>query len=285
MPTFETPDGLTLYFEDTGAGTPILFVHEFGGDYRSWHLQVPALSQRFRCITFSARGFNPSAAPEDRTRYGQVHSTGDVLALMDHLGLERAHLVGTSMGSFTSLDFALTYPQRVLGVTLVGNSSGPRDETERTHYRETWVGHEIALRESQGGDGAVAVLEDDPAYLSFRKNDPENWGIYADNLRGQSAAGAVHVLSTVHWNRRSLFEDTARLSAFDRPVLLVTGDDDYYLVGETNAFLQELLPNATWHRFPATGHLVNIEQANAFNQLLGEFVGATGQGNPVPDGH
>jgi len=270
MPEFQSADDLTLYYEDAGAGAPILFVHEFGGDYRSWYRQVPVLSQTFRCITYSARGFLPSAVPEDRARYGQPHSTSDVLALMDHLGLERAHLVGTSMGSFTSLDFALTYPDRVLSVTLVGNSSGPRDEAERTHFRETWVGHEIALREARGGAGAV--LEDDPAYQSFQRNDPENWAIYADNLQGQSATGAVHVLSTLHWNRRSLFDDQARLKALDRPVLLITGDEDYYLVGETNAFLQDLLPDATWHRLPETGHLVNIERAAEFNQLLVEFV-------------
>ncbi|WP_170545482.1 alpha/beta fold hydrolase [Ruegeria arenilitoris] len=273
MPEFQSADGLTLFYEDTGAGAPILFVHEFGGDYRSWHRQVPVLSQSFRCIAYSARGFHPSAVPEDRAQYGQAQSTGDVLALMDHLELEAAHLVGTSMGSFTSLDFALTHSDRVLSVTLVGNSSGPRDDAERTHYRENWVGHEIALREARGGAGAVAVLEDDPAYQSFQNNDPESWAIYTDNLRGQSATGAVHVLSTLHWNRRSLFDDQARLQAFDRPVLLVTGDDDYYLVGETNAFLQDLLPDATWHRFPETGHLVNIERAAEFNQLLAKFVG------------
>lgn len=272
MPEFSSPDGITLYFEDTGVGVPILFVHEFGGDYRSWHRQLPVLSRKFRCITFSARGFHPSAIPSDRGSYGQVFSTADVLALMDHLGLAQAHLVGTSMGSFSSLDFALTYPERVLGVTLVGNSSGPRDEIERAHYRETWVGHEIERREMHGGNGAVEVLEGDPAYQSFRKTDPENWAIYAKNLRSQSVEGAIHVLSTVHWNRRSLFDDQQRLAAFDKPVLLVTGDDDYYLVGETNALLQDILPNATWHRFPGTGHLVNIEQAQAFNDLLAQFV-------------
>lgn len=272
MPEFSTADGVTLYYEDIGAGAPILFVHEFGGDYRSWHRQVPVLSQRHRCITYSARGFLPSEVPGDRSRYGQTFSTGDVLALMDHLGLARAHLVGTSMGSFTSLDFALTHPERVLSVTLVGNSSGPRDDAERAHYRETWIGHEIALRETRGGEGAVEVLEGDPAYQSFRKTDPENWNKYAENLRGQSVDGAIHVLSTVHWNRTSLFDDQARLAAFDRPVLLVTGDDDYYLVGETNAFLRDVLPDASWHRFPGTGHLVNIERAAEFNALLADHV-------------
>lgn len=275
MPAFQTADGISIYYEEAGTGTPIVFVHEFGGDYRSWHLQLAELSRSFRCITYSARGFLPSAVPQDRGQYGQSYSTSDLLALMDHLGLDQAHVVGTSMGSFTSLDFALNHPDRVASVTLVGNSSGPRDEKERIRYRREWVNHEANLREELGGDGAVSVLEDDPAYQSFQRNDSENWAIYATNLRNQSAEGAVHVLSTVHWNRRSLFQDEARLKAFEKPVLLVTGDEDYYLVGETNAFLKDTLPNSEWRRFPGTGHLVNIERAAEFNRRLTEFVRMT----------
>ncbi len=274
MPEFQTADGITLYYEETGTGSPIMFVHEFGGDQRSWHRQVPALSQSFRCITYCARGFLPSDVPNDRSRYGQAQSTSDLLALMDHLGIEQAHLVGTSMGSFTSLDFALKYPDRVTSLTLVGNSSGPRDEAEQIRYRQDWVGHEIRLREDQGGDGAVAVLEADPAYQSFQKNDPQGWATYAKNLRGQSPEGAVHVLSTLHWNRRSLFDEQTRLKALSKPVLLVTGDEDYYLVGETNDFLRRTLPDAKWHQFSGTGHLVNIERAAEFNSLLAELAGA-----------
>ncbi len=273
MPEFQTPDGISIYYEEAGSGAPIVFVHEFGGDYRSWHLQVAELSRSFRCIAYSARGFLPSAVPQDRSQYGQSYSTSDLLALMDHLGLDQAHVVGTSMGSFTSLDFALNHPDRTTSVTLVGNSSGPRDDAERTRYRQDWVSHEAKLREECGGNGAVAVLEEDPAYQSFQQNDPKNWAIYAENLRGQPPEGAVHVLSTVHWNRRSLFEDQARLKTFEKPVLLVTGNEDYYLVGETNAFLQDTLPDAVWHRLPGTGHLVNIERAAEFNRLLAEFAG------------
>lgn len=273
MARFETPDGVTLYFEEAGAGEPILFVHEFGGDYRSWYRQLSALSQRARCVAYSSRGFYPSAIPTNRDQYGQAQATGDLLALMDHLELDQAHLVGTSMGSFTSLDFALTHPDRVKSLTLVGNSSGPRDAAERTRYRQDWVGHEIRLREAQGGDGAVAVLQSDPAYRSLQRNDAQGWTRYADNLRGQSPEGAIHILSTLHWNRRSLFEDKARLMAYSQPVLLVTGDEDYYLVGETNTFLSDALPDATWHRFEGTGHLVNIERATEFNALLTEHIG------------
>ena len=272
MPTIQTEDGISLYYEDTGSGEPILFVHEFGGDYRSWAHQVPVFSRSYRCITFSARGFFPSSVPDDRSRYGQAWATADVLAVVSGLGLDSVHLVGTSMGSFTNLDFALNYPDYVRSLTLVGNSSGPRDEEEQEGYRRNWVGEEIRLRVKRSAEGAVAVLEKDPAYQSFQENEPAAWATYAENLRGQSVAGAIHILSTLHWNRRSVFDDESRLRALDKPVLLVTGDDDYYLVGETNAFLNRVLPNSTWHSFKGTGHLVNIEKTSEFNELLATFV-------------
>ena len=272
MATFKNDDEVAIYFEDSGTGVPVVFVHEFGGDYRSWYRQVPVLSQSYRCITFSARGFLPSDVPEDRSRYGQAHATGDLLALINHLGLDKVHLVGTSMGSFTSLDFALEHPERVQSLTLVGNSSGPRNDAERVSYRQGWVGHEIGLRQTEGAEGAVTVLRDDPAYQSFQDNDPDGWAMYANNLRGQSVTGAINVLATLHWDRRSLFDDQQRLKAFETSVLLLTGNEDYYLVAETNAFLNEVLPNATWRNFERTGHLVNLERASEFNTMLMQFI-------------
>jgi len=116
-------------------------------------------------------------------------------------------------------------------------------------------------------------LQADPAYQSFQKNDPQGWATYADNLRGQSVEGAINVLSTLHWNRRSLFDAAAKIRAFEKPVLLATGDEDYYLVEETNTFLSATLPDVKWRRFSGTGHLVNIERSRSFNALLVEFLG------------
>ena len=272
MPTLQTEDGISLYYEDTGSGNPILFIHEFGGDYRSWAHQVPVFSQAYRCITYSARGFLPSSVPDDRSQYGQVQATTDVLAVINHLDLTKVHLVGTSMGSFTCLDFSLKHPEHVLSVTLVGNSSGPRDEDERKEYRRVWIGEEVRLREAQGNNGAVAVLEKDPAYQSLQQNEPAAWFTYAENLRQQSVEGAIHILSTLHWNRHSLFDLEPKLRSFDKPVLLITGDDDHYLVAETNAYLNRVLPNSVWHNFEGTGHLVNIEKSAEFNGLLKNFI-------------
>ena len=268
MSEFTTADGIRIYYESKGSGSPILFVHEFGGDYRSWTRQVDALSSDHRCITYSARGFWPSDAPDDETRYGQTQASGDLVALMDHLQLDAAHLVGTSMGSFTSLDVALANPGRVHSLTLVGNSSGPRDAAERDHYRKTWIGEEVRLRETRGQAGAVEVLRQDPAYQSFQQQDPDGWAVYAANLEQQPVHSAIHILKTLHWHRISLFDRLDRIRAFSKPVLLVTGDEDYYLVGETNRLLERTLPHCNHLNFEQTGHLANIERSQRFNETL-----------------
>ncbi len=278
MTKFTVADEVQIFYETQGDGPPILFVHEFVGDYRSWAWQVGALKSDYQCITFSARGFWPSDVPDDEAYYGQSQSSSDVLALLDHLELEAVHLVGTSMGSFTSLDVALTHPERVLSLTLVGNSSGPRDACERDHYRLNWLEQEIRMRRAHGQAGAVDVLRRDSAYQSFQANDPKGWAIYASNLAQQPIHGAIHILKTLHWNRISLFSQEDRLRAFPKPVLLVNGAEDYYLVGETNSFLAQTLPHCNHLHFECTGHLANIERAPQFNAALISHIAQVGSG-------
>jgi len=99
MPTIKSADGTELYYEEAGAGTPIIFIHEFAGDYRTWEPQMRAFSRSHRCVTFSARGYPPSDVPTNASHYGQDIARGDVLAIMDALGVGKAHIVGHSMGA------------------------------------------------------------------------------------------------------------------------------------------------------------------------------------------
>ena len=112
MPTLTTDDGTSLYYEDTGTGTPVVFVHEFAGDSRSWEPQVRYLSRRYRCVTYCARGYPPSDVPDDSAAYSQDRARDDVLAVLDALAIERAHVVGLSMGGFATLHFGLAHPRR-----------------------------------------------------------------------------------------------------------------------------------------------------------------------------
>jgi alpha-beta hydrolase superfamily lysophospholipase len=103
MPKIQTSDGVNLYYEEAGTGTPIVFVHEFAGDYRTWEPQMRRFSRAYRCVTYSQRGYPPSDIPDDAARYGQDFARSDVIALMDALKIDKAHVFGHSMGAYTAL--------------------------------------------------------------------------------------------------------------------------------------------------------------------------------------
>ena len=103
MPTLTADDGVKLYYEETGSGIPIVFAHEFAGDYRSWEEQMRFFSRRHRCITYSARGYKPSDVSTDVKSYSYMHWVNDAVAVLDHLKIDKAHLIGLSMGGYTSL--------------------------------------------------------------------------------------------------------------------------------------------------------------------------------------
>src|SRR5271165_6218266 len=96
MPHATTQDGVKLYYEEAGSGAPILFVHEYAGDWRSWEPQMRFFARRHRCITFSFRGYPRSDAPESGALYGQDHAVADALCMLDHLDIPRGHIVGLS---------------------------------------------------------------------------------------------------------------------------------------------------------------------------------------------
>jgi len=132
MPHTTTDDGVNLYYEETGSGTPIVFVHEFAGDCRSWEPQVRHFSRRYRCVTYNARGYPPSDVPEDFERYSQARARDDIRCVLDALGIERAHIVGLSMGAFATLHFGFTYGARALSLTIAGGAYGAHP----AHYRD-----------------------------------------------------------------------------------------------------------------------------------------------------
>src|SRR3981189_3736618 len=108
-PFITADDGVQLYYEETGSGPPVLFVHEFAGDHRSWEPQVRHFSRRYHCIAYNSRGYPPSDVPADVDRYSQVRARDDIRSVMDAIGIERAHVVGNSMGGFAVLHFGIAY--------------------------------------------------------------------------------------------------------------------------------------------------------------------------------
>ena len=123
MPHLSADDGVKLYYEESGSGLPIVFVHEFAGDYRSWEPQVRYFSRRYRCITFNARGYPPSEVP-DGAKFSQDRARDDIRAVLDALKIDKAHIIGLSMGGFATLHFGFTYPQRARSLVIAGCGYG-----------------------------------------------------------------------------------------------------------------------------------------------------------------
>ena len=120
MPHAVTDDGGKLYYDETGSGTPVIFVHEFAGDQRSWESQIRHFGRRYRTIAYNARGYPPSDVPEAISFYSQHRAADDIAAVLDHLGIERAHAVGLSMGGFAVLHFGFLHSARALSLSFCG---------------------------------------------------------------------------------------------------------------------------------------------------------------------
>ena len=124
MPHATANDGVKLYIEETGSGTPVIFVHEFAGDMRSWEPQLRHFGQRYRAIAYNARGYPPSDVPGDASAYSQGRAADDIAAVLEHLGIEAAHVVGLSMGGFATLHFGFRHPVRARSLTVAGCGYG-----------------------------------------------------------------------------------------------------------------------------------------------------------------
>ncbi len=131
MPYIQALDGTRLYYEEVGAGSAVIFVHEFAGDYRTWEPQLRHFARSHRCITFSQRGYPPSDVPEDPAHYSQEIARDDVIALLDALGIDKAHIVGHSMGGYTALHVGIRAPQRCISVVAAGVGWGSLPDAQR----------------------------------------------------------------------------------------------------------------------------------------------------------
>src|SRR3989441_12336019 len=128
-------DGVNIHYEESGQGLPLVFVHEFAGDHRSWHLQMRFFSRRYRAIAFNARGYPPSDVPDDVKAYSQDRAAEDIRGLLDGLKIPKAHVCGLSMGGYATLHFGLKYPDRALSLVVAGagygSVAGDREKVRR----------------------------------------------------------------------------------------------------------------------------------------------------------
>ena len=268
-------NGIHLTYDAVGEGRPLLFVHEFAGDGESWHLQVRHFARRYRTITFNARGYPPSDVPDDPGAYSQDHAVEDIRGLLNHLGIARAHVCGLSMGGYATLLFGLRYPERALSLVVAGCGYGsvPAD---RAAFRQD--AEAVARRlETEGMAAVAATYSRGPTRVQFLDKDPRGWQEFHDRLARGSARGHALTLRGVQMTRPSVFEVSSELERLDVPTLIVTGDEDEPCL-EPGLFMKRKIPTSGLVLIPKAGHTINLEEPEAFNRAVGDFLAAVEAG-------
>jgi pimeloyl-ACP methyl ester carboxylesterase len=274
MPHLTTDDGVKLYYEETGSGLAIVFVHEFAGDYRAWEPQVRFFSRRYRCITYNARGYPPSDVPGDGERYSQDRARDDIRAVLDAFSLKTAHIVGLSKGGFATLHFGFTYPDRARSLVIAGCGYGAAPDKRAQFAEEA----ENAARKFEGGMAkAAADYALGPTRVQFQNKDPRGWKEFADQLAEHSAAGSAHTLRGVQKRRPSLFDLVDRMKLITAPTLIMTGDEDWPCL-EPALLMKRRIATAGLVVMPNAGHAINLEEPATFNQHLADFFHAVDVG-------
>ncbi len=279
MPRARTSDGIELYYEESGRGTPILFVHEFAGDHRSWQPQLEHFSRAHHVIVFAARGYPPSDVPSHVDAYTQERAVEDALAVLDAAGVEQAHVAGLSMGGFAMLHLVLRHPRRVRSALIAGVGYGSQPDKEAQFRKES-----LALAEAFESHGSAQVAVGyavGPARVQLQNKRPEAWHEFAEALARHDSTGAALTMRGVQARRPSLYAMQDELRAIRTPMLIVAGDEDEGSL-EPSLMLKRTIPTAGLLILPRTGHVINLEEPDAFNLALSELIDAAEAGRWTP---
>ena len=269
MPYATTDDGVRLHYEETGSGTPLIFVHEFAGDHRSWEPQMRHFGQRYRAITYAARGYPPSDVPAEVAKYSQARAADDIASVLDHLGIAKAHVVGLSMGGFATLHFGFRHPARAMSLCVAGCGYGA-EAGQREKFRSE-VDAVAAFLDSQGIGAFAAKYAYGPTRVQFENKDPRGFAEFRQQLAEHSAVGARNTQLGVQKERPSLYDLVDQMKALTVPTLILTGDEDWPCL-QPALLMKQTIPSAALSVMPNCGHTINIEDPDQFNRLVGEFL-------------
>ncbi len=279
MPKASARDGTQLYYEETGKGTPLLFVHEFSGDYRSWEPQLRYFGRRYRCVAINARGYPPSDVPRAVAKYTQALVTADVAAVMRHLKLRKAHVVGCSMGASTVLNFGIHHAALALSITSVGAGAGSHPKLRPEFLRSTLANAQRF--EALGTAAAIRAGGISPGRVAYQNKDPRGFAEFWRWYEEHSAQGLASTQRGVQLKRPTIYQLGKHLRQMKVPLFVIAGDEDDNCV-EPGVFIKQVCPAARLWICPATGHTVNTEEPDLFNRMLGDFLALVDSGRWRP---
>ncbi len=263
-----------LYYEEAGSGDAIIFVHEFADDFRSWEPQVRFFSRRYRCVSYNARGYPPSDVPADAAMYSQDMAADDIAAVMRGLDIDKAHVVGCSMGAFATLHFGMRYADMARSLVVVGCGYGAKKDTRGDFTSEV---EQFAASFAEKGMIAVGTPYSlGPTRVQFQNKDPRGFVEFQERFLSHSAEGSGLTMGNVQAKRPSLYDLEDGLRQLTVPTLLMTGDEDEPCL-DANLYLKRTIPSSGLVMLPRTGHAANLEEPASFNQSVAEFLSTVEQ--------
>jgi len=272
-------DGLTLHYEDEGTGRAVVFLHEFGGDARTWTDQLRYFSTHAdsprRTVILSARGYPPSDVPAQADKYGWQQNRDDVIALLDHLCIEQADLVGLSMGGYIALITALHYPDRIGSLVCASTGSGAYLPTRQAFIDDANVSAEAIQAHNMVPAEQMALA---PNRIQLKHKNPEAWDEFVANLASHPATGAAHTLREVQAKRPALADFSKEIEACKNPVLILVGDEDEPCL-DASLWLKRQMPLSGLKIYPRSGHLLNLEMPDQFNEDIMAFFSMVEKGD------
>ncbi|MGD9843805.1 MAG: alpha/beta fold hydrolase [Variibacter sp.] len=276
-----TDDGVRLYYEETGSGQLVIFVHEFAGDLRSWEPQLRHFGKRYRAVAFNARGYPPSDVPEKSSSYSQARAADDIKSVLDHLGEKQAHIVGLSMGGFATLHFGIRHGASARSLCVGGCGYGAEPD-QRARFRDE-AETVAATIKSLGMPAFSEKYAYGPTRVQFENKDPRGFAEFKQYLSEHSVAGSANTQLGVQKERPSLYDLVEDMKKITAPTLVITGDEDWPCL-LPGVLMKRTIPSAALAVMPNAGHTINIEEPDEYNRLVGEFLAQVDSGRwPMRD--
>ncbi len=274
MPHATTDDGVNLYYEETGDGFPIVFVHEFADDFRAWEPQMQHFGRNYRCIAFNARGFPPSDVPEHLEQYSQLRAAEDIRDVIRHLTIDKAHIVGLSQGGFATLHFGLNFPELARSLVVAGCGYGAGGDREQWESETDETADKF---ENKGVEAVGAQYTVGPTRVQYQNKDPRGFEAFVRRFNEHSPIGSANTMRGVQRNRPSLYDLREGMAAMHVPTFIVTGDEDEPCL-DPNVMMKRTIPSSWLAMLPASGHGINLEEPDLFNSLIQKFLTAVETG-------
>ncbi len=258
---------LAVAVSDAGAGPPVVLLHGFGCGKRMWFHQILALKNRFRVIAYDQRGHGLTDAPAVATDYSAALLARDLVGVLDALKIERAAIVGFSLGGGPALALAAARPERVSRLVLADVGAGADDPVKIEGMARRWV----TLIAQGAVDELVCDMLRSELFKVYARRNARRREHMAGLIRATPIDGLRFTLSEVLAKRKSLFRLTSVLQSVRAPTLVLVGQQDY-VCSKAARLLAQTIPDAALKIIADSGHMSPLEQPAAFTAALLEFL-------------